>query len=62
MTKLPPLPKVRDLGGDEFEKRMHQLLLAYADHEKFAYEPHGKSGAKDDGIDTASRARAVCRG
>ena len=40
MTKLPPLPTVRDLGGDEFEKLMHQLLLAYADREKFHYEPH----------------------
>jgi formylglycine-generating enzyme required for sulfatase activity len=51
MTKLPPLPKVRELGGDEFEKLLHQLLLAYADREKFQYEPHGKSGAADDGID-----------
>jgi formylglycine-generating enzyme required for sulfatase activity/energy-coupling factor transporter ATP-binding protein EcfA2 len=59
MTKLPPLPNVRDLGGDEFEKLMHQLLLAYADHEQFDYEPHGKSGAKDDGIDGLVRQGGV---
>jgi formylglycine-generating enzyme required for sulfatase activity len=59
MTKLPPLPKVRDLGGDEFEKLMHQLLLAYADREKFQYEPHGKSGAKEDGIDGLARQGGV---
>ena len=59
MTKLPPLPKVCDLGGDEFEKLMHQLLLAYADQEKFHYEPHGKSGAKDDGIDGLVRQGGV---
>ena len=57
MTQLPPLTKVRDLGGDEFEKLLHQLLLAYADRARpqFAYEPHGKSGAKDDGIDGLAR-------
>ena len=51
MTQLPPLPKVRDLGGAEFEKLMNQLLLASAAHNHFDYEPHGKSGAADDGID-----------
>jgi formylglycine-generating enzyme required for sulfatase activity len=59
MTKLPPLPKVRDLGGDEFENLMHQLLLAYADRERFHYEPHGKSGAGDDGIDGLARQGGV---
>jgi formylglycine-generating enzyme required for sulfatase activity len=59
MTKLPPLPKVCDLGGDEFEKLMHQLLLAYANREKFDYEPHGKSGAADDGIDGLARLGGV---
>src|ERR1039458_5248988 len=59
MTKRPTLPKVCELGGDEFEKLMHQLLLAYADHEKFQYEPHGKSGAKDDGIDGLARQGGV---
>ncbi len=30
MTKLPLLPKVRNLGGDEFEQLLHQLILACA--------------------------------
>jgi hypothetical protein len=51
MTKLPPLPKVHDLGGDEFERLLHQLLLAYADREKFEYAPHSKAGAQEEGID-----------
>ena len=59
MTKLPPLPKVRDLGGDEFEKLMNQLLFAYANYEQFQYELHGKSGAPDDGIDGLAREGGV---
>ncbi|MBI4661502.1 MAG: SUMF1/EgtB/PvdO family nonheme iron enzyme [Verrucomicrobia bacterium] len=59
MTKLPPLTKVRDLGGDEFEKLMHQLLIAYADKHRFEYEPHGKSGAADSGIDGLARQGGV---
>jgi energy-coupling factor transporter ATP-binding protein EcfA2 len=51
MIKLPPLPKVRDLGGDEFEKLLHQLLLAYAGKHGFGYDQHGKSGAAEGGID-----------
>ncbi|MBL9175222.1 MAG: SUMF1/EgtB/PvdO family nonheme iron enzyme [Verrucomicrobiales bacterium] len=51
MTKLPPLSKVCDLGGDEFEKLMNQLLLSLAHAKRFHYEPHGKSGAADDGVD-----------
>jgi hypothetical protein len=34
---------------------MPQPLLAYADHEKFHHDPHGKSGAKDDNIDGFAR-------
>lgn len=55
MTKLPPLPKVRDLGGDEFEKLLHQLLFAYAKSERFEYEQHGKLGAAEGGADGLAR-------
>ncbi|MHB1309977.1 MAG: NACHT domain-containing protein, partial [Limisphaerales bacterium] len=55
MTKLPPLTKVRDLGGEEFENLIHQLLMAYAADRGFEYEPHGKSGAAEEGIDGLAR-------
>ena len=55
MTKLPTLPKVRDLGGDEFERLLHLLLLEYARQNDFEYEPHGKSGAAEDGVDGLAR-------
>ncbi len=55
MTKLPTLPTVRDLGGDEFEKLLHQLLHDYARQNDFEYEPHGKSGAAEDGVDGLAR-------
>ena len=55
MTKLPPLPKVRELGGDEFEALMNQLLIAHADKHGYEYETHGKPGAADGGIDGLAR-------
>ena len=59
MIKLPPLPKVRDLGGDEFERLMHQLLKAHAERHNYEYEPHGKPGAADGGIDGLARGGGV---
>ena len=56
MTRIPPLSRANDLGGEAFEKLMHQLLLAYASKHDFEYEPHGKSGAADGGIDGRARA------
>lgn len=61
MTDLPTLRKVCDLGGDEIERLMHQLLPAYADAEKFANESPGKSGAADDGVDSLARYGGVPR-
>ena len=59
MTKLPPLPKVRDLGGDEFERLMNLLLLAHAARHKYEYVTHGKPGAADGGIDGLARRGGV---
>ncbi len=57
-TKLPTLPTVRDLGGDEFERLMNQLLLVYAENHHFEYEPYGSPGG-DGGIDGLARRGGV---
>ncbi len=61
MNNLSPLTERIDkgtAGGHEFERLLNQLLLSFADANRFEYEPAGGAGG-DDGIDGLVRRGGV---
>lgn len=61
MINLPPLTTLIDKGaggGHEFERLLNQLLILYANHHDFDYEPMSGAGG-DGGLDGLARQGGV---